>query len=75
MTRRLLAPAALVFASLEVTIFLLFVSGVIWVFTDNALEKWCDRCAFGAKRKLLSDAYTNAITQKKQFDEALVEVI
>ncbi len=33
------------------------------------------RPAFGAKRKLLSDAYTNAITQKKQFDEALVEVI
>jgi len=73
--RLLLARAALVFASLEVSIFLLFVSGVIWVFTDDALEKWCDRCAFGAKRKALPDAYTNAITQKKQFDEALLEVL
>lgn len=54
MTRRLLAPAALVFASLEVSIFLLFVSGVIWVFTDDSLEKWGDRCAFGAQRKLMT---------------------
>lgn len=74
-TRLLLARAALVFASLEVSIFLLFVSGVIWVFTDDYLEKWCDRCAFGVGRKVLSDAYLNAITQKKQFDEALVEVL
>lgn len=74
-TRLLLARAALVFASLEVSIFLLFVSGVIWVFTDDALEKWCDRCAFGAKRKALPDAYNNAATQKKQFDEALLEVL
>lgn len=74
-TRLLLARAALVFASLEVSIFLLFVSGVIWVFTDDALETWCDRCAFGTKRKALSDAYNNVITQKKQFDEALTEVL
>ncbi len=73
--RLLLARAALVFASLEVSIFLLFVSGLIWSFTDDVLEKWCDRCAFGAKRKVMTDAYTNANTQKKQFDEALVEVL
>lgn len=73
-TRLLLARAALVFASLEVSIFILFVSGVIWVFTDDALEKWCDRCAFGFKRKSTPDAYTNADRQKEQFDEALKEV-
>ncbi len=74
-TRLLIARAALVFASLEVSIFLLFVSSVIWSFTDDAMEKWCDRCAFGIGRKVLTDAYLNAITQKKQFDEALVEVL
>lgn len=74
-TRLLLARAVLVFASLEVSIFLLFVSGVIWVFTDDALEKWCDRSAFGVKRKTLADAHTNSIPQKKQFDEALLEVL
>lgn len=62
-------------SSLEVSIFLLFVSGVIWVFTDDTLEKWCDRSAFGAKRKALPDAYSNATTQKKHFDEALQEVL
>ncbi len=74
-TRLVLARAALVFASLEVSIFLLFISVVIWGFTDDALEKWFDRCAFGAKRKALPDAYTHAIMQKRQFDEALVEVL
>jgi hypothetical protein len=74
-TRLILARAALVFASLEVSIFLLFVSVVIWAFADDALEKWCDRCAFGTKRKSLPDAYTNASMQKKQFDEALQEVL
>jgi hypothetical protein len=74
-TRLLLARAALVFASLEVSIFILFVSGVIWVFTDDELQKWCDRCAFGAKRKSLSDAYPNTDTQMNRFGEALKEVV
>lgn len=72
-TRLLLARAALVFASLEVSIFILFVSVVIWSFEDNALEEWCDRSAFGAKRKSLSDAYRNADTQMRKYDEALKE--
>lgn len=74
-TRLLLARAALVFASLEVSIFLLFVSVVVWDFTDDALQKWFDRCAFGEKRKSLPDAYTSTIMQKKHFDEALQEVL
>lgn len=75
-TRLLVARAALVFASLEVSLFVLFVSGVIWVFTDDELQKWCDRSAFGANRsKVLADAYPNAEIQMKRFGEALREVI
>lgn len=70
-TRLLLARTALVFATLEVSIFVLFVSLVIWSFEDNALEAWCDRSAFGAKRKTLSDAYRNADTQMRKYEEAL----
>jgi hypothetical protein len=71
--RLLLARAALVFASLEVSIFLLAVSAIIWYFEDDALQKWCDRCAFGLKRKSLTDAYGSADTQLYMFGEALKE--
>lgn len=60
-------------ACVEVSIFILFVSVVIWSFEDNALEEWCDRSAFGAKRKTLTDAYRNADTQMRKYDEALKE--
>jgi hypothetical protein len=71
--RLLLARAALVFASLEVSIFLLAVSIVIWYFEDDALQKWCDRCAFGLKCKSLTDAYRSADMQLYKFGEALKE--
>lgn len=73
--RLLLARAALVFASLEVSIFLLAVSAIIWYFEDDELQKWCDRCAFGSKRKTLSDSYGNADTQLQKFEDALKEAV
>lgn len=73
--RLLLARAALVFASLEVSIFLLAISAIIWYFEDDALQKWTDRCAFGLKRKKLDDAYATAEIQVRQFGEALKEAL
>ena len=73
--RLLLARAALVFASLEVSIFILAVSLIVWYFEDDALQKWCDRCAFGAKRSSLADAYTSADTQMRLFGDALKEAM
>lgn len=66
--------AALIFSGLEVSIFVLAVSVTIWGFEDDALEKWCNRCAFGSGRKLLADAYEDADSQIKAYGEALKEV-
>lgn len=74
-TRLLLWRAALIFATLEVSIFVLAVSGVIWYFEPDALEAWCDRCAFGAKRNELSDRYTSGDKQLEAYSEALREVL
>lgn len=67
--------AALFLASIEVSIFVLAVSVVIWSFDDDALEKWCDRSAFGAKRKELKDAYKTEQKQTVAFNEALVGIL
>lgn len=73
--RLLLARAALIFASLEVSIFLLAISAIIWYFEDEALQKWADRCAFGAKRKSLPDAFSTAEIQIQRYGEALKEAL
>ncbi|WP_439893595.1 T6SS effector BTH_I2691 family protein (plasmid) [Ralstonia sp. 25C] len=70
-TRLLLARAALVFASLEVSVFVLAVTFIIWYFEDDALQKWCDRCAFGLKRAQLQDSYKTAESQLAAFNKAL----
>jgi hypothetical protein len=62
-------------ASLEVSVFVLFVTFVIWEFTDNDMQKWLDRSAFGLERKKLNDAYTNSKRQMDDFGKALTEVI
>jgi hypothetical protein len=71
--RLLLARAALVFASLEVSIFLLVITLFIWYFEDDALQKWCDRSAFGIKRSSLKDSFQSATTQVEKYQEALKE--
>jgi hypothetical protein len=67
--------AALLLAGMEVSIFVLFVSGVIAIFDDDALQTWCDRCAFGVRRKELPDSYTDAERQLKAYAEALKGVV
>jgi hypothetical protein len=66
--------AGLLLASIEVSVFLLFLTGVIWAFEDDALEKWLDRCAFGLLRDELSERHLDADTQMKAYLEALGEV-
>lgn len=73
--RLLLARAALIFASLEVSIFVLAISAIIWYFEDDALQKWAERCAFGAKRKLIADSYSTAQIQIDRYGEALKEAL
>lgn len=73
--RLLLARAALVFASLEVSIFVLAVTLLIWYFEDDALQKWCDRSAFGSHRKDFKDAYGKAETQLDAYGKSLKEAM
>jgi hypothetical protein len=40
---------------------------------DGTLQKLCDCCAFGLKRKSLADAYGSADTQLYMYSEALKE--
>ncbi|MGM9485721.1 hypothetical protein [Ideonella sp. YS5] len=68
-----LARAALVFAKPRGLDLSTGVSAIIWYFDDGELQKWCDRCAFGNKRKAMADAYTNADLQLQRFAEALKE--
>jgi hypothetical protein len=60
---------------LEVSIFLLAVSAIIWYFEDDALQGWCDRCAFGLKRNSLKDAFSDASVQLQKYGDALKEAM
>jgi hypothetical protein len=49
------------------------VQALIWMFTDDALESWCEECAFGAKRN--QGWATNPTQQMSALDKALIEVM
>jgi hypothetical protein len=72
--RVLAARAALMLASLEVSLFVLSISVIIWVLEDDQLEKWCDRSAFGLKRQKLEDRYQTAEEQRAFLFSALSAV-
>lgn len=73
--RLLLARAALVFASLEVSIFVLVLTIIIWYFEDDALQKWCDRSAFGSHKQDFKDAYRDADKQFEAYADSLKEAL
>jgi hypothetical protein len=73
--RLLLARAALVFASLEVSIFVLVLTIIIWYFEDDALQKWCDRSAFGSHKQDFKDAYRDANKQFEAYADSLKEAL
>jgi hypothetical protein len=74
-TRLLAARAALVFARLEVSIFLLAVTVIIWYFEDDALQKWCDRSAFGSHKDDFADAYRDATKQLEAYTQSLKDAL
>ncbi len=52
-------------ASLAITL-------AIWYFSDDALQTWCERCAFGKKSK---EGYNSSDVQEMALDEALLDVM
>jgi hypothetical protein len=50
----------------------LAITFVIWAFTDDALEDWCEECPFGSKKQLGSK---NPVNLMNALGEALQEVI
>lgn len=74
--RHLLAiRAALFLATIEVSIFVLVVTILIWSFEDDMLEKWCKRSAFGRERTKERLAYTSAEKQGQELADALADVV
>jgi hypothetical protein len=45
---------------------------LIWKFSDDELQEWCTRCAFGVDRK---KRLTNPRSQMMEFENALKEVM
>jgi hypothetical protein len=73
--RLLLARVALMFASLELSIFVLALTVFTWYMEDDSLQKWCDRSAFGLVRNKLSDRYMNSDSQEKALIAAIKDVM
>ncbi|MES2016036.1 MAG: T6SS effector BTH_I2691 family protein [Pseudomonadota bacterium] len=73
--KRVLAMrAALFLATIEVSIFVLAVTILIWSFEDDRLEKWIKRSAFGLERKKERLAFTSAETQGQELANALADI-
>lgn len=73
--RVLAMRAALFLATIEVSIFILAVTILIWTFEDDLLEKWCKRSAFGIDRKRERLAFTSAEKQASELATALSDVV
>jgi hypothetical protein len=65
--------AALMLASIEVSIFVMAVSMLIGAFEPNALQVWCTNSAFGKDRKKSKEAYVNTDQQEYGFMQAFSE--
>lgn len=61
----LLARALLFCAGIYVRIAVIAIQVLIWKYSTDALQDWCDRCAFGRK---LSHRYGNAKIQMDEFN-------
>jgi hypothetical protein len=63
--------ALLMVVGIYINLAVLVVQFLIWYFSDDELQKWCDECAFGkyGKRRFVS-----AIAQVLQYEKSLAEV-
>jgi hypothetical protein len=71
--RKLLLGRALVMlGGIWFSIGTLAIQLLMWKFSDDKLQEWCEHCAFGIKRQIKK---LNSKNQKIEFDNALEEVI
>ena len=66
------ARILLMSAGAWITVVTIGLQVLIWVFTPDALEDWCDGCAFGQKEKRKN---WSSKMQMDEFDKALLEVL
>ena len=71
-TRVIAARILLMSVGAWVTVITIGLQVLIWVFTPDELEDWCDGCAFGPKDR--RKGWTPK-QQMEEFDKALVEVL
>lgn len=60
----LITRAALLMAGIYISLAIVAVQLIIWHYTDDALQDWCDRCAFGRQRRF---RFSNAKSQMSEF--------
>ncbi|PKO85163.1 MAG: hypothetical protein CVU18_21560 [Betaproteobacteria bacterium HGW-Betaproteobacteria-12] len=71
-TRIIAARILMMSVGAWITVITIGLQVLIWVFTPDALEEWCEGCAFGPKDKRKN---WNPQRQMEEFDQALVEVL
>ncbi|MGO4475938.1 T6SS effector BTH_I2691 family protein [Massilia sp. 2TAF26] len=71
-SRLLLGRALIMLGGIWFSVATVAIQFLIWKFSDDKLQEWCEHCAFGInrKKKLLSPK-----NQKTDFENALMEVI
>jgi hypothetical protein len=69
----LAARAGLMLAGLGFSVATLAISLAIWYFSDDALQDWCEECAFGSKPK--DKRFVSSQAQMKAYSAALLEVL
>jgi hypothetical protein len=65
----LIGRAVLFLTGCEVFVAITTIQLLIWLFSDDALQTWCEECAFGTEPKSWS-----AARQQEAFEKALVSV-
>ena len=67
------ARAALMLAGIWVSVGVLVISVAIWYFSDDALQEWCEDCAFGKLPQ--GSRFATPKLQMDALDKALVEIL
>lgn len=70
--RLMFGRAALIFGGIFFGVLTIVIQALIWRFSDDALEEWLHRCAFGKDRQR---RFCSPGTQMNQFENALLEVM
>ena len=60
----LLTRACLLLAGIYISLAVIAIQLTIWYYTDDALQDWCDRCAFGRQRH---QRFGSALIQMEEF--------